>query len=337
MTQTNTSPKDWLEGRRLRAWELKQAGWKQCDIASALGVSQGAVSQWMQRAGDGNIDALRSVSPPGAPSRLKFWQQLALMEMLVIGAEAFGFRGAVWTGRRVTALIRHHLGIGYPSRSCYAFTQTLGFHPPETVPPSPPTRRRSHRPMAGRNLAGAKKKAETEKRTLVCVDEAAFYLLPSVVRTWALRGQTPVLSEPLSRDHLSAISAITPQGQLYLQLKEGAMDGWDVVRFLCHLLRHIPGKLLILWDGASIHRGEAVRKLLDTDHHQDIWLERFPPYAPDLNPDEGIWHYLKNVELRNMCIDTLPQLRTAIHQAATRIRQKTHVITACFQKAELTL
>ena len=92
MTQTNTSPKDWLEGRRLRAWELKQAGWKQCDIASALGVSQGAVSQWMQRAGDGNIDALRSVSPPGAPSRLKFWQQLALMEMLVIGAEAFGFQ-----------------------------------------------------------------------------------------------------------------------------------------------------------------------------------------------------------------------------------------------------
>ena len=191
--------------------------------------------------------------------------------------------------------------------------------------------------MAGRNLAGAKKKAETEKRTLVCVDEAAFYLLPSVVRTWALRGRTPVLSEPLSRDHLSAISAITPQGQLYLQLKEGAMDGWDVVRFLGHLLRHIPAKLLILWDGASIHRGEAVRKLLDTDHHQDIWLERFPPYAPDLNPDEGIWHYLKNVELRNMCIDTLPQLRTAIHQAATRIRQKTHVITACFQKAELTL
>ena len=98
------------------------------------------------------------------------------------------------------------------------------------------------------------------------------------------------------------------------------MDGWDVVRFLGHLLRHIPGKLWSLWDGASIHRGEAVRKLLDTDHHQDIWLERFPPYAPDLNPDEGIWHYFKNVELRNMCIDTLPQLRTAIHQVATRIR-----------------
>ena len=60
----------------------------------------------MQRARTGDIDALRTVASPGAPSRLKAWQQLALMEMLVLGAEAFGFRGAVWTGRRVTALIR---------------------------------------------------------------------------------------------------------------------------------------------------------------------------------------------------------------------------------------
>ena len=152
-----------------------------------------------------------------------------------------------------------------------------------------------------------------------------------------MRGQTPVLSEILSRDHLSAISAITPQGQRYLQLKEGAMDGWDGVRFLCHVLHPIPGTLLILWDGASIHRGEAVRTFLATDHDQDLWLEHFPPYAPDLNTDEGLWHYFKNVELSNLCIDTLPLLRTAIHQAATRIRQKAQGITACFQKAKLDL
>ena len=66
-------------------------------------------------------------------------------------------------------------------------------------------------------------------------------------------------------------------------------------------------------------------------------VRTLPTLCTGLESDEGIWHYLKNVELRNMCIDTLPQLRTAIHQAATRIRQKTHVITACFQKAELTL
>jgi len=113
MTQTTFSPKDWLEGRRFRAWQLKQEGWKQCDIAAALGVSEGAVSQWMKRARQGGVEALRTLSPPGAPSRLKAWQQAALKEMLAMGAEAFGFRGAVWTGRRVAALIQQYLGITY--------------------------------------------------------------------------------------------------------------------------------------------------------------------------------------------------------------------------------
>jgi transposase len=127
MTQTNSPAKDWLEGRRFRAWELKEEGWKQCDIATALGVSEGAVSQWMRRARDGGSDALRSVSPPGAPSRLKPWHQLALLEMLTLGAEAFGFRGAVWTGRRVTALIRQYLGIGYHPGHVTRFLKRWGF------------------------------------------------------------------------------------------------------------------------------------------------------------------------------------------------------------------
>ena len=92
------------------------------------------------------------------------------------------------------------------------------------------------------------KKVTQENRTLVCIDEAAFYLLPSVGYTWAPQGQPPILSEVCSRDHLSAISAITPQGKLYLHLQEHASDAMDVVHFLCHILGQIPGKLLVLWD-----------------------------------------------------------------------------------------
>lgn len=113
MTQICSCPKDWREGRRLRAWSLKQQGWKQCTIATALGVSEGAVSQWVNRAQRHGADALRHVPPPGLPSRLQAWQKLALLEMLNAGAEAFGFRGALWTGRRVKALIHQYLGISY--------------------------------------------------------------------------------------------------------------------------------------------------------------------------------------------------------------------------------
>ena len=160
-----------------------------------------------------------------------------------------------------------------------------------------------------------------------------------MVHTWSPRGQRPVLHEVYSRDHFSAISAITPEGKLYLHLQENALDGHDVLHFLCHLLRHIPGKLLILWDGATIHYNQAVRRLLATDKNQDLWLERLPAYAPELNPDEGIWQYLKKVELPNLylcCLD-MKQLRHEIVKAVGRLRHKTHIIKACFQQAGLQL
>ena len=191
--------------------------------------------------------------------------------------------------------------------------------------------------MVQPDLAPAKKKAATQQRTLVCIDEAAFYLLPSIQRTWAPVGQPAVLSAVHSRDHLSAISAITPEGKLYFHLPEGSFDRMDVVRFLCHLLRQIPGKLLILWDNASIHKNQAIRRLLETDRDGDLWLEAFPPYAPELNPDEGLWNYLKNVELRNLCCKNLDQLKYHILPAVKRLRHKKQIIKACFLQAGLKL
>jgi transposase len=106
-------------------------------------------------------------------------------------------------------------------------------------------------------------------------------LLPALVRTYAPRGQTSILCAPLSYEHLSAISAITPEGQLLIQVQDHAYTSLTVVTFLQHLLRHMPGKLLIIWDGASIHRGQAVKDFLAAGGAERILLERLPGYAPD--------------------------------------------------------
>ena len=117
------------------------------------------------------------------------------------------------------------------------------------------------------------------------MDESAFYPLPVVVRTWAPRSQTPILLAVLTRDHLSVIGGITPAGQLLLQIRARSLHGPDVVRFLQHLLRHIPGKLLVVWDGAPIHRTQVVKDFLAQGGAARIWLEQLPAYAPELNPD----------------------------------------------------
>jgi len=110
---TKTAQLDWREGRRRRAWELKEAGWKQQDIAAALGVTAGAVSQWLKRARERGVEGLRRHPAPGRQPRLTPQQVAQLPALLAPGAEAYGFRGQVWTCQRVAEVIRRTFGVTY--------------------------------------------------------------------------------------------------------------------------------------------------------------------------------------------------------------------------------
>jgi transposase len=118
---------DWREGRRLRAFELKQQGWNQREIANALGVTEGAVSQWMRRAREGGgIEGLKKRTSPGAPSRLSEQQRRRLPELLARGAPAYGFRGGVWSCERVAEVIREEFGVSYHPAHVSRLVRELG-------------------------------------------------------------------------------------------------------------------------------------------------------------------------------------------------------------------
>jgi transposase len=103
---------DWREERRKRAWALQQQGWRQKDIAAALGVTEGAVSQWLTRAREqGGVAALARRPPPGRMPRLGAAQRAQIPELLARGAEAYGFRGQVWTARRIGEVIWRTFGV----------------------------------------------------------------------------------------------------------------------------------------------------------------------------------------------------------------------------------
>ena len=100
-------------------------------------------------------------------------------------------------------------------------------------------------------------------------------------------GRTPVIRRKLSREHLSAISAVSMTGELYLPAQDHSYKGADIFSFLEQLLEEIEGRLLVIWDGAPVHRSRAVKEWLSQGAAQRIQLEQFPGYAPELNPDEG--------------------------------------------------
>jgi hypothetical protein len=116
--------------------------------------------------------------------------------------------------------------------------------------------------LARRHVARHQKGAQEQRQSIFFIDESGFYPLPSVVRTYAPMGQTPILREWWTRDHLSAISAISPEGKLYFHGQDRAINSADVVAFLEHLLREVPGQMVIIWDGSPIHRSHTIKEFL---------------------------------------------------------------------------
>lgn len=337
MSKSKKQAINWKEQRRLHAIELKSQGWKQADIATALKISKGAVSQWITKANEQGAEALAARPHTGRPPELTAEEKRMLPDYLGHGAEAYGFRGALWTCPRVQKVIQMEFGVKYHRSHIARLLKELKWTPQQPIERA--TQRDEVEIHRWRNEVwlDMKKKAHLERRILVFVDESGFYLLPAAIRTYAPRGQTPVLEVFQTRDHLSVMSGITPHGWLFTMTRDDSLNSLDSIRFLKHLHSRTDRKLLVIWDGSPIHRSKEVKMFLANGAAKQIHLERLPAYAPDLNPDEGTWQHLKRVELRNVCCSDLGHLRRELDLAIIRLRRKPYLIQSFFNQAGLSL
>jgi transposase len=336
MGTATRSPDDWREWRRLRAWELKRQGWSQHDISVALGASKGAVSQWIHSAQDGGKEALRSHTSPGHPAKLTPSQKCQIPDFLWHGAEAYGFRGEVWTCTRVAQVIEWEFGIRYHKDHVSRLLKDLGW---TSQIPSTRAVQRDEAAITRWRVEvwpELRRQASRERRALVCVDESGFYLLPGLVKTYGPKGQTPVVDKRLTRDHLSVMAGVTPAGKLYTLVRQKSLKSLESVVFLKHLLVQTGQKLLVIWDGSPIHRWGAVQEFLAAGGAKRVHLEAMPGYAPDLSPlDQGCWQHLKHVEMRNLSCMDMEELHLEFHLAIGRLRQKPQLIQSFFAAAGL--
>ena len=156
-------------------------------------------------------------------------------------------------------------------------------------------------------------------------------------KTWSPVGQTPVLLHRYRHDRLSAISgiAVSPRRfrcTLHCHLYEDNIQGEAVAAFLRHLLRQIHGPVIALLDNGKIHRGEPVQELLARARR--LHLEPFPAYAPELNPDEGVWNQLKR-RLANGRPDTKAELMAVLSEEIARLARSQQLLRGCIHQSEL--
>lgn len=326
------------EWRRARALRLsKDFGLSQRDIAVVLDVTEAAVSEWLTAARMEGAGALSAKPHSGRPSKLTPEQQRLIPDFLWHGAEAYGFRGDVWTGPRVCKVLAEEFGVSYSRRQVDRLLQKLGW-----TPQVPLVKAIQADPVAIEHWQAeiwpeVKQRAEKERRILVFIDESGFYLLPEVARTYAPKGRRPLQLEWQTRDHLSVMGALTPWGKIYSLVRQEPLNGLNTIEFLLHLLRVAGERLLVVWDNSPIHRRREVKEFLAAGAARSIHIEPLPPYAPELNPVEWLWGQCKEVELRNLACLDLEELHMEFHLALGRIRQKARLTNSFFAGAGLTL
>jgi len=180
--------------------------------------------------------------------------------------------------------------------------------------------------VEARPLADGKKNARRRKAWIFFQDESGVSQRPSVRRTWAPKGQTPVLIHAFNWSKLSICAALGyrwdgRRSRLFFQTREGSYDTDTLIAFLQDLKHELRGKPAILvWDGLPAHKSRAMQDYLRKEHR---WLAvaRLPGYAPDLNPVETLWGNVKGQELANRCAHNLSELKTAVRGGMARVAQ----------------
>ena len=150
-------------------------------------------------------------------------------------------------------------------------------------------------------------------------------------------GETPVIQHPYKRDKISLISgvSVSPKQQrlgLYYLLFYDNIGQEEVVLFLRELLRHLRGQVLVLLDNSTIHKGEPIEDL--RHQYPRLHIEYFPSYAPELNPDEGVWCQAKG-SLANRCSKDLEELTEDVMRAVDAIKSSPNKLRACIGASEL--
>ena len=327
-----------LERRRRRAVELVEQGESPTVVARILGVLSTSVHRWRRLAQ--NPHGLDARPATGHAPRLTDGQLPQLEQLLLEGAKTHGWPNQLWTADRVARLIRQRFGIDYhPEHVRKILKRRLGW---TSQKPKRQARERNDKEVErwkGDELPRILRQAWQRQAHVVFLDESGFQLTPSVRRTLAPRGRTPVLSCWDRRDRISAISCITlspVQGRpgLYFDLLpvNRTVHAEEVVAFLTHLRLQLRGPFTVVWDRHGIHNKSRVTRAYLAEH-PEIVVEDFPGYMPDLNPDEWVGGWTKYGRLSNLAAWHSDELWDRIVEALIELKFQPELLNAFVKDA----
>jgi transposase len=327
-----------LERRRQRAVELVERGESPTVVARILGVRATSIHRWRRLARQPH--GLDAKPTPGPKPRLSDDQLPLLEQLLLQGAKAHGWHNELWTADRVARLVWERFHISYhPEHLRKILKNRLHW---SSQKPKRKARERDDKEVErwkGDELPRILREAWQRQAHVVFLDESGFSLTPSVRRTLAPRGQTPVLECWDRRDKFSAISCVTLSPRighpgLYFQLLplNQTVHAEEVVAYLKELRKQLRGPFTVVWDRHGIHNKSRLVKAFLAEH-PEIVAEDFPGYMPDLNPDEAVWGWTKYGRLSNLAAWDAAELWDHVVEALIDLKLQPQLLQAFIREA----
>lgn len=329
------------EFRRRRAVELMLEGEPRKVVSRILGVRPNSINVWMRKAQTG--DTLKTRTGGGRPRRLNGTQLEQLRELLAQGATSHGWENNLWTTLRVREIIKRHFAIEFcRSHVWHILTDYLGW---SAIRPAQQAAKRDDAEIDRwkmEEFLRIRWQAKERNAHLVFVDESGFMMTPTIRRTFAPRGSTPVnkICDPHGR--ISVIGAITVSPkQTRVGLRYSMLDdnmnfrGPSIIEFLKQLRGQLRGAISIVWDQIIVHSSGVVLDYLKTV--PEMVTEFFPPYAPELNPVDRAWFYLKYDRLPNYAPGTLVELRRSVESEIKKLQHLPNLLRSFIRQSQIPL
>ncbi len=327
-----STPREALEHYRFQAVDLRKKGWKINKIAEAFGVRREAVSRWLSKASKYGKDSLKSTKAKGKEPKLSEEEQIKIVSLMIKPATEYGFENPLWTCKKIQRLMKDQ------TRKSLSISNVWEFAKRWNLSPQIPNKKAKERNESAikRWVKEEWPKIEKHRRRwqamLYLQDESGVYLSPVVGTTWAPKGKTPTIKVSGSRQKLNLLSAVSPAGRLVFKIHQKKIKSGEYIEFLTQIVKYHPHrKVIVITDNASIHKSNLVRGFIKSND-KIFAIYYLPAYAPELNPDEHIWGYLKDYLLNAHQTKNINELKDLTRRKMNSIKQNTELISNFFMR-----
>ena len=287
-----------LEAYRYRTIELYQKGKSAQEIAFFFGVHRGSASLWIKNWKDMGKSALKSTKALGPNPKLNKEDRKQIISWLKKSAMEFGFETPLWDCKRIQRMIKKELNKGIAISNLWENLRRWNLTPQKPEKVALERNQRKVTEWINTEWPEIEEHRRRWQAMLYFQDESSVSLVPVLGKTWAKKGETPKIRVTGNRGSICLSSAISPAGRMVFRIEKGTVTSKTFVDFLKQIMKnHQRRKIIVVTDNYPAHDSKYVNNFIEQNKKR-IAVYYLPTYSPDLNPDEDVWKYLKNVKLK---------------------------------------